>query len=222
MYRRVTCYHYMGVWSYNSWIRSYWIHWKGRYIPIRNRGNSEGPEHCLWRTGAWASYCLWRTWPSWRKWIPGNECLLHRFQGLCMTHTTLYIQKNAYDIQIFTLCNCIMYISNLTYRQRVTHKLVKDGPERNTVTDLNDCLWRTLRHWTELRPGGYDCKLSRPVVKSLYLSWPCHMNIFVLFVLQLLNSAYSVLTIHHYSGIQLICWDTYTSTRVHLTWRPLT
>ena len=67
-------------------------------------------------------------------------CLLHRFQGLCMAHTTLYIQKNAYYIQIFTLCNCIMYISTLTYRQRLTHKLVKDGPEQNTVTDLNDCL----------------------------------------------------------------------------------
>ena len=67
-------------------------------------------------------------------------CLLYRFQGLCMAHTTLYIQKNAYYIQIFTLCNCIMYISTLTCRQRVTHKLVSDGPERNTVTDLNDCL----------------------------------------------------------------------------------
>ena len=81
-------------------------------------------------------------------------CLLHRFQGLCMAYTTLYIHKNAYYIQIFTLCNCIMYISSLTCRQRVTHKLVKDGPEHNTVTDLNDCLWRTPRHWTELRPGA--------------------------------------------------------------------
>ena len=34
--------------------------------------------------------------------------LLHRFQGLCMAHTTLYIQKNAYYIQIFNVCNCII------------------------------------------------------------------------------------------------------------------
>ena len=48
-----------------------------------------------------------------------------------------------------------MYISTLTCRQRVTHKLVNDGPERNAMTDLNDCLGRTPRHWTELRPGVY-------------------------------------------------------------------
>ena len=139
MYRRVKCYHYMGVWSYNSWIISNWIHWKSRYIPIRNRGHCDGPEHCDEQAHELLTVCE-GTWTSWRK----MTCLLHRFQGLCMTHTTLYIRNNAYYIQIFTLCNCIIYISTLTYR-RVTHKLMKDGPERHTVTDLNDCLWRTSR-----------------------------------------------------------------------------
>ena len=111
IYHRVKCYHYMGVWAYNySWIRSNWIHWKSRYIPIRNRGNSDGPEHCLWRTGVWASYCLWRTWTlsvTDLNILTEITCLLHWFQGLCMAPTTLYIQNNAYYIQIFTLCNCI-------------------------------------------------------------------------------------------------------------------
>ena len=153
MYRRVKCYHYMGVWAYNSWIRSNWIHWKSRYIPIINRGNTVTDLNTtLSVTDRRMSFLLSVKDLN----IPTEmTCLLHRFQWLCMAHTTLYIQKNAYYIQIFTLCNCIMYISTLTCRQRVTHKLVNDGPERNTVTDLSDCLWRTPRHWTELRPGAW-------------------------------------------------------------------
>ena len=104
MYRRVKCYHYMGVWAYNSWIRSNWIHWKSRYIPIRNRGNSDGPEHCLWRTGARASHCLWRTWTSWRKW----HAYCTGFKGSAW-RTLLYIYRRMliiykYSLYVIVLC----------------------------------------------------------------------------------------------------------------------
>ena len=48
----------------------------------------------------------------------------------------------------------LWYISTITYRHCGTHKLAENGPERDRVTDLNECLWRTPLHWTELRPSG--------------------------------------------------------------------
>ena len=136
MYRRVTCYHYMGVWSYNSWIRSNWIHWKSRYIPIRNRGNSDGPEHCLWRTGAWASYCLWMTWTSWRKW----HAYCTGFKGSAW-RTLLYIYRRMLIIckySLYVIVLCILY-TNLW------------------KTDLNGIQWRT---WTTVCDGHLATEAS--------------------------------------------------------------
>ena len=71
----------------------------------------------------------------------GNDMLIVPVsRALHGAHYFIYTQKNAYYIQIFTLCNCIIYISTITCRQHVTHKVVSDGPERNTVTGLNDCV----------------------------------------------------------------------------------